>query len=336
MSLMSIGDLAQNLMLRRQTTALKLESQTAAKELSTGQASDTVRQLRGDISRLAGLETTQTRLSAFQTAAKDAAMTTSAMQQVLSNVSRMTQDIGNSLLSAGTLGETGTMNAVLQDADQRFSAVISSFNTRFGEESLFAGAASDRPALASAEDILSALETAIIAAGAGTAEATETAIDAWFEDPAGYESIAYVGGPPPGERMISPDDRVEIGFTALDPAIRNTVKALATAALVHRENISATPQARAQLSRRSGELLMQSQAERAALAGRIGISEARIDEASTRNESESNALQVLKYDLLGVDAYDAATRMETAQNQLETLYAVTARLSRLSLVDFLR
>ena len=81
---------------------------------------------------------------------------------------------------------------------------------------------------------------------------------------------------------------------------------------------------------------MQSQAERAALAGRIGISEARIDEASTRNESESNALQVLKYDLLGVDAYDAATRMETAQNQLETLYAVTARLSRLSLVDFLR
>ena len=258
MSLMSIGDLAQNLMLRRQTTALKLESQTAAKELSTGQASDTVRQLRGDISRLAGLETTQTRLSAFQTAAKDAAMTTSAMQQVLSNVSRMTQDIGNSLLSAGTLGETGTMNAVLQDADQRFSAVISSFNTRFGEESLFAGAASDRPALASAEDILSALENAIIAAGAGT----ETAIDAWFEDPAGYESIAYVGGPPPGERMISPDDRVEIGFTALDPAIRNTVKALATAALVHRENISATPQARAQLSRRSGELLMQSQAER--------------------------------------------------------------------------
>jgi len=333
---MSIGDLANNLMLRRQTAALKIESQTAASELSTGLASDTVRHLNGDISRLAGLETSQTRLAAFQTVAQDAAMTTGAMQRVLSNVSQLTQDIGNSLLSAGTLGGGGTMNATLQDADQRFTSVIASFNTRFGEGTLFAGTASDRPALATAETILSALETAVTSAGAESATETETAINAWFENPAGYEGVAYIGGRPKGAQLISPDDKVEIGFTALDPAIRNTLKALATAALVHRGNIPTTPQASAELARTSGKMLIQSQSERATLAGQIGISEARIDEASTRNTSEGNALQLIKNKMLGVDSYDAATRMQNAQQQLETLYAVTARLSRLSLADFLR
>jgi flagellar hook-associated protein 3 FlgL len=37
-----------------------------------------------------------------------------------------------------------------------------------------------------------------------------------------------------------------------------------------------------------------------------------------------------------VDPYEAATKLEAAQSQLEALYTVTARLSRLNLVDFLR
>ena len=39
--------------------------------------------------------------------------------------------------------------------------------------------------------------------------------------------------------------------------------------------------------------------------------------------------------LEGVDQYDAATRLTQLQNQLDSSFAVTARLSRLSFLNYL-
>ena len=90
------------------------------------------------------------------------------------------------------------------------------------------------------------------------------------------------------------------------------------------------------LAQIAGTSLLQAQSDRTVLAGRLGVVQAVIDQAQTRNSAEESALKLARSDLLSVDSYEATTRMEAAQNQLETLYAVTARLSRLSLVDFLR
>jgi flagellar hook-associated protein 3 FlgL len=81
---------------------------------------------------------------------------------------------------------------------------------------------------------------------------------------------------------------------------------------------------------------LQSASDRASLQGRLGLTQARIDQAQTRNTAEQSMLEIARADLVAIDPFEAATRMEAAQTQLETLYSVTARLSRLSLVDFLR
>ena len=336
MSLISIGDMAHSHILRRQTAALKLEAQTAGTELATGLATDPSKHLRGNITHLAALETSLARSEAYRTSAQGAAITTGAMQQVLSNIAQMTDDIGSALLSAGTMEDTSTMNTLLEDVDQRFQSVISALNTRVGQGSLFAGIATDGPALADAETILTALEAAIISAGAGTADETEAAVNSWFDDPAGFASIGYLGGAPAQPQRISPDDRVGIGFTAQDPGLKSTLKALALAALTHRDTLPNASEIKADLVRKSGETLMQSHADRAVLAGQIGTAEARASEALIRTSNEGNALEMLKSNLLSIDPFEAATRMENARSQLETLYAITARLSRLSLVDFLR
>jgi flagellar hook-associated protein 3 FlgL len=39
---------------------------------------------------------------------------------------------------------------------------------------------------------------------------------------------------------------------------------------------------------------------------------------------------------MAVDPFEAASELQTVQTQLETLYTITARSSRLSLVAFLR
>ena len=88
-------------------------------------------------------------------------------------------------------------------------------------------------------------------------------------------------------------------------------------------------------ARRSGEALVSSSDGRIALAARIGTVEAQIEDASSRNSAEATALGILRSANGSVDPYEAATRLENARAQLESLYLVTARVSRLSLVEFL-
>ncbi len=68
----------------------------------------------------------------------------------------------------------------------------------------------------------------------------------------------------------------------------------------------------------------------------LGTVEAHIETVSVQSASETSALEILKANLLSVDPYETASELQAVQTQLETLYALTARMSRLSLVDFLR
>ena len=68
----------------------------------------------------------------------------------------------------------------------------------------------------------------------------------------------------------------------------------------------------------------------------LGYAEARIEDSKVRQEAEASSLEIARNTLLGVDPFDVATRLTDAQQRLESLYAVTARLSRLTLSDFLR
>ena len=55
-----------------------------------------------------------------------------------------------------------------------------------------------------------------------------------------------------------------------------------------------------------------------------------------RNGAETTSLQIARNGITAVDPYETASRLEATRQQLETLYTLTARISRLSLVDFLR
>ena len=54
-----------------------------------------------------------------------------------------------------------------------------------------------------------------------------------------------------------------------------------------------------------------------------------------RNAAEASALQIARNGLVAADPYDTATAIQAVQTQIETLYTLTARLSRLSLTDYL-
>jgi len=334
MTTISLGDMARSFQLRRQSADLKAEVQRLSGEMVTGRAADTGAQVRGDFAPVAGIDVALARLTGYRSATTEAALLGGAMQTALATVSATATTLQRTLLSMGDQGFAAQANTVARLAGESLRTAVSALNTSVGDRSLFAGDTPGSAAVIDAESLLDALETAV--AGALTGADAKVAVDAWFDAPGGYATLAYTGGAPVLPRAVSPDGTADLGITAADPAIRDTLRGLAMAALLERPILAGLPQERAALAQAAGSSLLAGGNARVELAARIGIAEGRIEEAGVRNEAEASALGIARAGLLSVDPYETATRLEAAQTQLETLYALTARVSRLSLVDFLR
>ncbi len=180
------------------------------------------------------------------------------------------------------------------------------------------------------------MQTAI--AAETTAVGVEAAIDNWFFAPGGgFETTGYLGSDQPvGSFRLSEFDTESVGLTAADPAIRGMLKGFAMATLSGDGRSSLNSSERLDLAQMAGERLLSSESEMAVVRASVGSAEARIDTISARNAAEITSLEIAKADITAIDPYRTATELEAVRTQLETLYTLTARLSRLSLADFLR
>lgn len=332
MSSLSVGDLAQYLSLSRSGSALTASLQRLSGEVVSGLADDRAAHLSGDFGPLAGIQTSLARLSGYRAVTSEATLMTSAMQSALGKMTDDTTDLAKSLLAGSTPGTPTRIAALGTEAAQVFSATVSSLNAQVGDRSLFAGVATTNKPLPDGSALLDTLQA--VASTATDAAGVQTAIDAWFADPAGF-AASYGGGDPLAPLPLGAGETVQIGITAVDPAIVDTLRGLALSAMVDRGLLSGSNDAQADLFLRSGEVLLAAPTGLGVLSARLGIAQARIEEAESRNGAETSALEMARSDLLSIDSYDSAARLKQTQVQLETLYTLTSRLSRLNLVNFL-
>ena len=329
----TLGDLAQSKQFGARNATLKDAITKLSTEVTTGLTAKTTEAVRGDYSALSGIEASLTQLTSFKLVTSETGAMANHMQLALTSISDSGAALSTALLTASTSNSPTRLNVVAADADQRLQAALSALNTRFGATSLFAGVATDHAAVADADTLMTALQTAIT--GAVSAQDIVAAVDTWFADPAGYEATVYLGGDAQGGVDISPDQRVQLGVTAKDPGITATLKGMAIATLLQRGVLAGDDASRFDLAKRAGESLASATAPLVELSARLGTAEATIITASIRNDAEKSALETARLGLLSVDSYDAASKLQEAQTQLETLYSVTARMSRLSLVNYL-
>src|SRR5690606_30858124 len=134
---------------------------------------------------------------------------------------------------------------------------------------------------------------------------------------------------------IGAGESATMDLTAADPALRDLLEGFALGALVAQGTLQGDDAGRSFLLKRSGEALLASGNDLAAVRARVGSVEARIAGAGARNAAEASALQIARNGLVAADPYDTASALQAVQTQIETLYALTARLSRLSLTDYL-
>jgi len=332
MTRISVGDASLTNILARQGAELRGQVQRASQEVATGRHSDIGAALHGDFSPLLAIDASLARLSAYKSNTSDAAFQTAAQQGAISGLSSLASGISTTLMGArnSTPVQISTLAA---DAKGRLASAVGLLNTQAAGRAVFSGVATDTVPLGSVEDMLAALQTA--ATGATTAGQVTAAVATWFADPLGFGAF-YQGGTAQSPAPIAPDETAEQPTTAMDPALRDTLAGFAMAALLDRGVLAGDAAERGRLAQQAGQQLVTTEDARTTLAARIGTVEARIEAARTRNAAEETSLGILRSSIGSVDPYEAGTRLEAIRTQLESLYLVTARVSRLSLAEYLR
>lgn len=335
MPTIGLGDMAQSFAMRHHVDQTKTAITRLSQELSTGRVADTAHHLSGNLRMLNSIDSSLARLTSYETVTRELGMFSDAMQIGLASISSQSLDVAQGLITASILGTIDQVKANATAAHATLASTISVLNTRSADRTLFAGTESGSVALASPHQFMTAIETAVTASGAQDVATVEAAIDAWFSAPGGYVGTGYLGGPPLSPVPVAPDELANPLPTANDPALRSTLKGLAMAALLDRGLFANQDTLQKGLAQRAGEVLLAGEKDRVELAAGLGRLQAQLDQTRTRNQSESAALTLAREGMLQVDPYETATRLQAAEGQLQLLYTLTVRLSRLNLADYL-
>ena len=333
MTRISVGDASLTNILARQGADLRGQVQRASQEIATGKHSDIGQVMRGDVAPLLAVDASLARLAAYRTNTTDAAFQTAAQQSAVAGLSQLAAGITVTLMGARDFPTPAQISATAADARGRLASAVGLINTQASGRAVFSGVATDTAPLGRVEGMLAALQTA--AATSTTAGQVEAAVNGWFADPLGFGTF-YQGGAPLSAAPIAPGEAADLSTTAMDPAIRDTLAGFAMAALIDLGVLAGNNEERGRLAQIAGQTLHRTEDARITLAARIGTVEGQIESARTRNAAEATSLGILRSDIGSVDPYEAATRLENVRAQLESLYLVTARVSRLSLTEFMR
>ncbi|MCV2887479.1 flagellin [Ruegeria aquimaris] len=335
MSLNSIGDLAQNLMLRSQGTRIRMQIDTLTQELSSGQVADVTGRLRGDFSHLADMDRSLKRLHALSTAAAETGLLADATQASLETVNTAATDLSDSLLSVSLSNQAVSHTQAAVKARSALDTMISALNTSLAGRSLFAGVAEDQSPLRDADTLLSELRTAV--SGQSTpADMLQAARD-WFDDPAGFQAAIYTGSDQSRSPVrVSENDEIALDRRADDPVFREGLMLAAVAALANDPALSLDSTGRNAIFQAAGTGLLGTRDRLVELQAEVGDAQSRIEKARTGNSMARTSLDLARGELIGADPYETAIRLEAVQFQLESLYTTTVRNSRLTLVNFLR
>lgn len=331
-----VGDMRQHLLSTRHNTFLKNELNTLVQELTSGTKTDLTSHLGGDQTNLAGLDRQLQILGKFEQSNAETGQFLSMMQSALSGIHNQRETASTALLTINHSSSMSQIENVADVARSSFKATVQTLNLRSGDRAMFGGNDLESNPLADPEIMMTALQNAV--AGLTSETDVDTAIDAWFDSPGGgFETVGYIGDSTGYlSRLSGVGQTVEIGVRADDQPIRDTLKALAKGALSGDPILNLGAEARKNLQEQAGVDLLTQASEITGLQARIGYAEQQIEQATVQISTQTSSYRIARNELVSADPFETASRLQSVQLQLETHYTLTARLSSLSLTEYLR
>jgi len=336
MSFSTIGDLRQQLHLSQTSTRLKSDLDVLVKELTTGKKLDLTAHLGAKQTNLISIDRRLGLIDGFIGANSETNLTLQNMQLSLNAVNEQREIAGGALLLVTSASSPDQLKRTSETARNGFIATVQNMNLRINDRSLFGGNDLTSAPLANADDMLSAVRSTLL--GISSAAAISSAIDVWFDSAGGgFESDGYKGDSAGlQKRPVDTNIEAELNFRADDIAIRNVLKGLAKGIFATDPSINISQSEGQELQKIAGIELTAASKSVAGAQARLGRTEEQASLAITRLEAEKTSFGIVRNEMVSADPFETATRLEALQLQLETHYTLTARLSRLSLTEYLR
>lgn len=335
MKLGNASDLARLQMLQRNGFTTRAAMDRASVEMTSGERQNRFEATGGNLTRLFALERSLGRNQVFTDTAALSETRLDIMQEgfgrLLAPVEGLAVDLtaatGVSDISAGRL-HAATARRAIVDA-------VTVLNTRVAGQSLFAGAATDAPAIASSDALLADLDA--LAAGAATATDAVAAIEGYFAPGGGFFIQGYVGSATNLASVeIGEGARLDYAVRADDPEIVATLRAHALAAVVAGGAFSGDDAAQLALLEASGQRMLQAREDVLALRARVGVSQNVVERSQAERTSERDALTMARTAIVATDPLEAASTFQNLEVQLESIFTVTSRLADLRFTRFMR
>lgn len=336
MSWTSLGSLTLPFQTQRQGVQLRTEMARHSAELTAGKVQAPQRHLRGDLGALAAIESRLARINTYDSVINQNTTVLNAAQTALQRVSSLGSLLSNQILTA-VFADSGPQSyaSVGGSARAALDDMVSVLAVSVAGRSIFSGAAVDRGPLIPADDIMSAVSAHV--SGLTTAEDISVALEGFFFDPGGpFETLVYLGT---GEAPRGTIDDFQTGPLlpdAADPAIRRHLMATALGALLDDNGITLSKTETRALALNTMQMMESNGEALTGLQAGIGFGQELLDQRQQRLSHEKDALVNARQSLIGTDPFESASLLEETRHRLEALYAVTARVSRLSLLEYLR
>lgn len=331
---------------------LKAQSElaTTQKEISTGRLADVGLALGSRTAQAVSLRGENARLTTMVTTNQMAGSRLETSQLTLGNIRDTADAFLGALVSVGK-GTTGAQT-LQQAAASGLEGLIGALNASAGGQYLFGGINADQKPLAdyfatpataaSKQSVDAAFATAFGVAQDDPGAAAISAADmqsfldgdfkALFDEPQWSANWSAASSETMQSR-ISSSEVVDTSVSANEQAFKKLAMAYTMVADLGADRLDeATFRVVAETATR---LISEGIQEVTALQGRVGSAQGRIAQTTERMSMQIDLISEDIGSLENVDPYEAATRVTTLMTQLESGFALTARIQRLSILNYL-
>ena len=164
----------------------------------------------------------------------------------------------------------------------------------------------------------------------------QTWLDSSFSslfDEAGWRNTFSAASSQVIQSRVSMSEVVSSSVSADSTTFRNITRALTMVAQTGVENMS--PTTAAMVMDKAVQILGAGQTSLTSMQADVGSVQSRVNDASDRLSIQSQSLAKSIGTIEDVDPYEASVRLSALQTQIETSYALTSKISQLSLLKFL-
>jgi flagellar hook-associated protein 3 FlgL len=348
MTISTISTSSLTSVLSQSVSSLQTQLANAELELSTGQDADIGLTLGAETGQSISLQQQNSYLQTLTTTNNTAGTRLSTTQNVLSNMQTTAQDFLNSLIENN--GSNSTSSAMQTSATADLQATISDLNSQLDGSYIFAGTNTSNAPIsnyfatgsANAAAVNSAITTAFpsspdlssVSASSMTSFLNNQ-FDALFT---GDWSTASGSGWSSASdttltSQISTSSKQSTSVSANQTAFRQLTEAYTMVSSLGSQNLSSD--AYQAVVTKAQSLLSSAITGLTDIQTNVGVVQSAITNSNTQMSAQMTVFSTQIDNLDSADAYDAATKVNNLQTQIETAYSLTNQLKQLSLVNYI-